>query len=255
MNRSLLRIAVIALAVVLLFIVMVGAGFLAAPVTLFIGWWASLVRFLKAWHFNSNAVWLFLFAMVALVAGTHVFLRWLYASLKNKPESNFPSRWPWKWTLCGCAMLFCALLAICCVVLTTHQVYWMSKSSDPFFADPFREKSSTLLAAMTLQKDAEELNWDSGKTPASFWQAVSTGIGKPAWETVQPVWIEKDSHTLRAVILIPRRPMFHAKSRLAIIQPGSELAMRNLNELPRVLSSFGISDITEGSNRPTALLP
>jgi hypothetical protein len=255
MKQSLLRIAIIVLAVVLFFILMVGPGFLAAPITLFIGWWASLVRFSKAWHFNSNAVWLFLFAMVALVAGTHVFLRWLYASLRNKQENALPSRWPLKWTICGCTMLFCALLAVCSVVLTTHQIYWISKSSDALFADPFRERINILYEAKTLQKDAEELNWDSAKTRASFWQRGSSSIGRPALETIQPVWIEKDGHTLRAIILIPRRPMFHATTRLAIIQSGSDLAMRNLNELPQVLSSFGIGNITEGSNRPTVLLP
>ena len=255
MKQSLLRIAIIALAVVLFFVVMVGPGLLAAPITLIIGWWASLVRLSKAWHFNANAVWLFLFALVALVASTHVFLRWLYASLRSKPENALPSRWLWKWTLCGCTMLFCALLAICSVVLTTHQIYWISKSSDPLFNDPFREKFSILFAAKTLQKDAEELHWDSAKTRASFWQAVSTGIGWPALEAIQPVWIEKDGHTLRAVILIPRRPMFRATTRLAIIQPGSDLAMHNLNELPQVLASFGIGNNTEGSNRPATLLP
>jgi hypothetical protein len=255
MKRSLLRIAVIALAVVLFFILMVEPGLLAAPITLFIGWWASLIRFWKAWHSNAYAVWLFIFALVALVGGAHFFMRWLYASLRNKPENALPSQWPWKWTLCGCAMLFCALLAIFSVVLTTHQIYWISKSTDPLLADPFRERISILYAAKTLQKDAEELHWDSAKTRASFWQGKRASIGQPALEVIQPVWIEKDDHTLCAVILIPRRPMFRATTKLVVIQPGSDLAMRNLNELPQVLASFGIGNITEGSNRPTTLLP
>ncbi len=255
MKRSSLRVAAIILAVVLFFFLMVAPGLLVAPITLFFGWWASLGRLWKAWHSNSNAVWLFLSALVVLLAGSQFFLRWLYAGLKSKPENNWPSQWPWKWTLCSFAMLICALLAVCCVVLTTHQMYWISKSPDPLFADPFREKWSILYAAKTLQNDAEERHWDSAKTRASFWQAGSTRIGRPVWEAIQPVWIEKDDHTLRAIILIPRRPMFHPTTRLVVIQPGADLATHNLNELPQVLASFGIGNRTDSSNRPPALLP
>ena len=254
MKRTFLRIGVMAVAVLLVFVVLVGPGILAIPITLLIGWWSSLVRLLKIWHPAPHAVLLFTLTVILIVAGTNAFMRWLYACLRSGVGSTKAPAWRWKWTMCGYAMLFCALLAICSVVLTTHQLYWMSKSSDPLFTDPFREKLVTLNAAMMLQKDAEDVQWDSAKTRAAFWQQDFTRAGQPASEAIQPVWIEKDG-VMRGVILVPRHPLQSVTARLTVIQPGTNLVTRNLSELPQVLASFGIGNTSEGSNRPTASLP
>lgn len=58
-------------------------------------------------------------------------------------------------------------------------------------------------------------------------------------ETIHPVWIEKDSETLRAIVLIPRRPLIRAEARVVVLQPGTNYAV-GVDELPRVLASFGI---------------
>jgi hypothetical protein len=258
MKRSFLRIGVMA-AILLVFVALVEPSILGVIITLLItlltGWWSSLGRLLGNWHPAFHAVLLFTLTVVAILAGTNAFLRWLYACLRNGVGTKYPV-WRWKWTLCGYAMLFCAFMAICSIVLTTHQLYWMSKSSDPLFADPYRKSSAALIAAETLKEYAEDVQWDSTKTRAAFWQQQDvTRPGEPVSEAIQPVWIEKDGVTLRAVVLVPRHPLFSARHGLMVIQPGTNLVERNLSELPQVLASFGIGNTGGISNRPTALLP
>lgn len=81
MRRSLLRIAVLLLGVLLFFTLLIGPGLLAPPITLLIGWWPSAARLYKAWHPSPAALTLFTLAVIALVAGGHIFLRWLYLRL------------------------------------------------------------------------------------------------------------------------------------------------------------------------------
>jgi hypothetical protein len=256
MKRVLLRLAV------LLILLLIGVGFvpaisapLVAAVTLLLGWWPSMVRLIGAWHPSRNGIALFVFAVILLVAGSHSFLRWLYASLRNQSDSRWPAYWRWKWTVCGFAMLACGLLAICCLVLTTHQIYWISKSSDPLFADPFRKG---LTVAMELQTKADELRWNSLKTHEAFLRndlyGGSARSEDIAAETIQPVWIEKDSQTLRAIVLIPRRPLFRTTAWVAVVQPGTNYFVK-LDELPQVLASFGIGSTAQVFSQGTASRP
>ncbi len=255
MSRALGRIAIAALVVLLAFIVLIGPGLLAAPIALFIGWVFSVARLLRSWHPSARSVLLFALATILLVAGTHGFMRWLYSFPKRKEDSRLPSDWPWKWTLCGYGMTFCTLVAVGSLVLTTHQLYWLSKASDPLFTDPIRERLPSLVAARTLQNLAEEARWDIVKTRAAFWQQASAAGGQPAMETLQAVWIEQDGGRLRAVVLIPRRPLHRTRARVMVVQPGTNLVTRNLDELPQVLASFGIGNIARASKTPVPLLP
>ncbi len=132
-------------------------------------------------------------------------------------------------------------------MLTTHQVYWISKSSDPLFTDRFRERILILHEAVTLQQAAEEAQWDGGQIRKAFWKGNSTVRGLPAFETIQPVWIEQDKYRLRAIILIPLRPMHKALAKLTILQPGTKPTPRPLDELPQVLTSFGVGHVEVNS--------
>jgi len=252
-----LRLAVLLLALALVFILLVEPGILAAPITLLIGWWPSLARLARAWHPSPAGIALFIFAVVVLVAGSHSSLRWLYASLRNRVDTRWPAKWRLKWTVCGHAILACTLVAICCVVLTTHQIYWISKSSDPLLADRVEQRFGVQDAATTLQTEAELSQWDSAKIRESFLQKE---IGwswsrQPATEAIQPVWIEKDDHSLRAIILIPRRPLQREEARVAVLKPGTNLAFYKLDELPQVLVSCGIGSTGQGPSRAAPLLP
>jgi hypothetical protein len=255
MKRIVLKLAGLPVVVLLFFILMIAPGLLAAPITLLIGWWPSMARWIKAWHPGSIGVALFVLAVVLMVAGTHWFLRWVYASARNPEAGRVPTAWRWRWTLCGFGVLTCSLLALCAMVLTVHQIHWFSTSSAPWFSDPFRERVRMLGVAVNLQKQADELQWDSLKTRECFRQKSSTIPGQPAAEAIQPVWIEKDGHSLRGIILIPRRPLHRATARLVVLRPGTNYTTHRLEELPTVLASLGIDKPGPGPGGPVSLLP
>jgi len=254
MRRSLIRIAELVLGGMLVLTMLMGPGILAAPATLLFGWWPSSIRLIEAWHPHPNPVVLFALAVIVLVAGSHAFLSWLYLRSRGSHENAFPAKWPWKWTLCSFGVLFCALLAICSLVLTTHQLYWISRSSDPLFTDPFRQRIGMLKTAMTLQNAAQAAQWNRLKTREAFWKENSISASQPPAEVFQPVWIGDDEHRLSAIILIPRRPMHRARAKVTVLQPGTNLVTRSLDELPQVLGSFGIgSEIQTTKGKPTLL--
>ena len=224
----------------------------AVVFTLLTGWWLSAGRLLNGWHTALASVFLFALTVIVVVAGTHAFLRWLHGSFYSARGKSPPAAWRWIWTLCGFAMVVCALLGICCVVLTTHQLYWMAKSPDPVFTNPLRDRARGFRAAVTLQHEAEAVQWDGAKTQAAFWQRLVTGPGQPAAETFQPVWIEPDGRTLRGVILIPRHPLHVVAASVFVIQPGTNILDRPLSELPQLLASFDIGGSAETATPPAS---
>jgi hypothetical protein len=215
--------------------------------------------------------------LLVVVAGVHLFLRWVCGGLRpgsrrfaarvgpgtgTVPEpaaedgcATFLSRWRWKWTLCGFGIFICTLVSISCVVLTTHQIYWISKSSDPLLADPFREKVVAMVAGHAFLNKAEEMGWESSKVRNAFCRMESPTAGQLAFERFQPIWIPEDEHRLRAVVLLPRKPLYRARAALVIVQPGANIVTRKLDDLTQVLSSFGIERPRGESAGVTGLLP
>jgi hypothetical protein len=255
MKRIVIRLAALALVVCVILILMVAPGFLAAPITVLVGWWPAIARLYTAWRPNRSALLLFLSAVLALIAGVHWFSMWVYGFVWNPKNDRGRHKWAWKWTLCGFGMLFFTLLAIGSLILTTHQLYWLSKSSDPLFTDPYLGKAGMLNVAMNLQVRAEEAQWNAQKTREAFWRGKAAFTGRPALESIQPVWVEKDRDQLCAIILIPRRPLRRAMAGIVVIQPGTNFVTRSLDELPQVLGSFGIGNVAGGSYGKPPLLP
>jgi hypothetical protein len=239
---------------------MTAPDILLVPSALLLGWLPSSVRLLKAWQANPGSAALFLLALVGLIAGTHAFFRWLIGNLKNQPEKSegLPSSWRWKWTLCGYAVFFCAFLAIVSLILTVHQTYWISKSVDPWFVESVRSRIGIYSVAASLNREADRLKWEISKTRESFLRLRTGGPAnqdQPAWEQVRPLWVQKDESTLRAIVLIPTRPLLRAKAKFAVIQPGTNVISKELNELPQTLAAFGLARPAENTEKRPALLP
>lgn len=243
-------IGLLAMMFLLLLLPEIGVPLLILMITLVIGWYFSLVRVFEGWHSSETSVFLFGLALLVLVARSHFCLRWLYASLQTR-QRDLLVKWRWKWTLCGYAMLSCGLMAIGSLMLTTHQLYWLSKSSDPMFADPVRERLHALHDISGFQKSAEDVQWNEGKTRASFLGSDDINSNKLLYDVFEPVWVEKDTQTLAAVILIPRHPLNRSAVRVAIVQPGTNTT-RPLSELHQVLASFGIDNTNAGPGTVTS---
>ncbi len=245
--------------VVLLFALLIAPEFLVGLVVLVFllaaGWWPAAARILRAWQPAPAAAAAFAVAVVVLIAGGHGFAGWLYRRVRTAQGNTLPPHWPWKWTLCGFGMFFCAVAAICSLVLTTHQIYWICRSPDPFLGSSMHEHVRMLQTAFTLEQTAQEAHWDSLKTREAFRTQNSPATGLDGLDVVQPIWIEGDKGELRAIVLVPRRPMYHRAARLAILQPGTNFATRRLDELRQVLESFGIAKAADPSKAKPALLP
>jgi hypothetical protein len=256
MSRALLIIVGFVGGIFFLLLFLVAPGLvLEPPITLLIGWWPSGVRMLQACHPHpTGAVW-FLLAVIVLVAGTRAFLQWLTVKWRGKSDGAVASGWRWKWTVCGFGIVFCSLVAISSLVLTTHQLYWLSKSSDGLFGDPWIRFPGLHAAARELNNTADDLEWDNSKTRQAFEKAGRVNFGQPVWEETQAVWIEQDEHHLRAVVLIPRHPVHRRWARIAVVQPGTNCAWYELDKLPEVLAAFGIGDAAQIPTEKTALLP
>jgi hypothetical protein len=247
MKRTIKIVILVVMALVLWFVV--GPVLLAVPITLLYGWLPALFRLLRAWRFGPSAALLYGLTAAIVLFGTHYFLRWLYAG-SGESQKTQALRWPWKWTVCGFGILFCTLLAVSSGILTTHQLYWISKSADPLVADEITAGSRCFTVASGLQARAEDAQWDGARVRASFEAFHLSSIlgsdkGGPALEKVQPIWVGQADSRLRAIVLIPRRPLVRRRARIAVIEPGRTLTFKGLDELPQVLDSFGIGHAGE----------
>ena len=238
MSRVVLRLGVVLIACPLVFILLIAPGLLGLPIALLLGWWPSLKRLSEALHPSPGSLLLFAFGLGAMVAGTDSFLKWLAGNVRAVGQEKLRGQWRFKWTLCAFGMMLCALVALCSVVLTTHQLYWFSQSNDPMFSDSMRERLVVRQAARMLEVEADAARWNSFETREAFRQEDFKGTRPPVSEGVQPVWIENTNDTLRAIILVPRHPRNRAFARIAILEPGSNPVTRNWGDLTQVLASF-----------------
>lgn len=241
-----MKVTVMVLLVLLFSTMCIGPGLFFAPIALIFGWVPAAGRLFKGWHFSAGMIpWLLM--VLLLIGGTQAFLRWVYYRMHgDSPEATRPP-WPWRWTLCAYAMLCCVLLAISSMILTTHQIYWICKSSDPLFSSPYRERAAIFSVASTLQSEAETNQWDASAVRAAFWQGNATRHGWAAGDELQPVWIEQEDRSLRAIILVPRRPLYRKKATLVVLQPGQRWQTHALTELPQLLLSFAGSNAVEAA--------
>src|SRR5581483_1576209 len=127
------------------------------------------------------------------VAGLHVFLRWLFASMRPASENGLSCQWPLKRTLCGMGILFCALLSAVAILLTTHQVYWFSRSSEAWFDDPVRLIIRTRMMASRIKKLCGNVDWNRTRVESAFWEGNCEGLEPSPWDSVQPVWNDDSS--------------------------------------------------------------
>jgi hypothetical protein len=225
----------------MLFLLLVGEILpLLIPFTLITGWAFSLIRLIKALNASIALTASFGMGLIILISGTHLFIRWLVRCLNNKTESASQFRWSWKQTLCVFGMAVCAFSATGAAMLTTHQIYWLSHSSEPWYVSS-RQAFEVIRAGQALKKEADVVDWDAASTRAAFWRMQSRN-GQPICESIQPIWIPKDGKVLRAVLLVPRKKVLGDRSRFLCIQPGSnDYRGQKMEKLPVVLGSFGVT--------------
>src|SRR5436309_2896101 len=68
-----------------------------------------------------------------LIAGSHLFLRWLYREMKGANDASNRDTWKWRWTLSGFSIVVLMFAAGIAVTGVAHQVTWMSRSGEPLY--------------------------------------------------------------------------------------------------------------------------
>lgn len=260
MKRRWLRNTLLGLGLFLVAMVIV-PSVVIIPFVLLTGWVPSAARLIAGWQPPPGTVVGFLLAAAALVAGTHAFVRWLYRHGQTPPGAQDDSPpaegrpWKWRWTLCGFGLGFCSLVAIIAFVLTAHQTYWMSKSSDPWFVNRWRIQVPQAEVERALLEATETNRWNLAQTRAVFEAASSRSSAEPVLEAVRPIWIEADDQTLKAIVLIPRRPALQSRGWITVIRRKGAVTHDKLDRLPIVMAEFGISNATQNLDRRSSLLP
>ena len=243
MSRQPLKILLVPLVIFGLLLFLFDPSIIILPITLCFGWLPASVRYWAPLHPNTRVLISLCLALAGLVVGAHLFLRWLYVSIRSSGGgSRLTVNWRWKWTLCVFGITGCSLLAIGCLILTTHQIYWISKSPDSILTDPYRQIRRMRMAALELKALAETNHWEVSETADAFYHQNGFRFPEPVAEEIRPVWVvaETNANTLRAVILLPQRPLIRSTAGILVIERGKDDMLRPFDELSQVLSAFGI---------------
>jgi hypothetical protein len=253
MRRPLRISLLVGLAPIVLILLTLAPGLLTVPFTLCFGWISATRRYWAAWHPSLASIIWFAIALATLITGTHSFLHWVYGSFRGQQAGSLPLKWPWRWTFCACGAIACSLLAIICIVLTTHQVYWISESSDPLLVELTYDRFAMRGVSHDLKEAADSEHWDSEKVRTGFYEQKEQVFGSTAVESFEPVWVSDDGQSLRAIILFPRRPLHRSTARIVVLEPGKDNVAHPVTDLNEILKSFGVETNAPGSIRPTLL--
>jgi hypothetical protein len=239
MRRGLKRVMVLLLLVVVA-VLLIDPFLLVLPITLLSGWALSLTRLVKSWRPHPGSLLLLAATLAILIAGSHRFARWLHGSVRVKAnaEAAIPHGWRWKWTLIGFGILFLTLLTIGSAILTTHQLFWLSRSTEPWFVVLKGDQLFLMRIADKIQFEAGKHEWDREKVQEAYLRLKLWD--KSAWEEIEPVWVERSSNRLSVIVLVPRRQSLGQARRFALIRPGDRRQMLPLETLPSVLRSLGV---------------
>jgi hypothetical protein len=204
-------------------------------VAVLFGWIPSGLRLAQACRPTFGASFVLALALAAFIGGTHFFISWMLRNWRDQQNLPRLAEWRWKWTLCGFGIIVCSVLAISALILTTHQIYWLAKSSDPLFVDPRHERFAVTRLAMTIKSEADASNWN----PSSIRKLIlsNDGFVLPA-EVVDPVIMDKGGKSIKAIVLVCRHPLLQSGAKLAVVRPDTTNSILPVDELSNVLASF-----------------
>jgi hypothetical protein len=177
-------------AVVGLFCVCAGAGFVAQiPFTLAFGWVSYLGRVVPKLNPDPASVATAVACLLGVVFGGHAFLKWLYAATDPRREPiSEPRRWPWKWTLMLTGLVVLMFASGIAVTGMAHQTGWLLRSPEPLTKNS-RALSVSRIHLGQMAVGAQSFADKNGRLPQSRFDAQ----GRPlhSWQTELLPYIEQ----------------------------------------------------------------
>jgi hypothetical protein len=143
----------------LLSLIFVYAGF---------GWLVFLLRVVPAIQWNPMAIATAAVCMAFLLVGMHRFFVWLSRSWQGGKADTVP--WRKSWTISLVMLLMLAFIAGTAVVGATHQIAWLSMSTEPWVKKE-RRFSDSLAGHFALEIDG--LRSANKPLPAEVFQRMS----------------------------------------------------------------------------------
>jgi len=118
-------------------------GFLA------FGWIGFLWRVLPQVHVRWELVISSVVCAVALVFGSHLFLRWLYREMTGGSATRDAQRWHWRWTLSDAGLVFLMFSAGIGAVGVVHQTAWIATSPLPLLHDRYQREAPNRIRCLS----------------------------------------------------------------------------------------------------------
>ncbi len=123
-------------------------GYLETVFLLVIGWARYLDRVWPKIYVRWDLVVSTIVYAIALIVGSHFFLRWLYREAGGDRHRRV---WRWRWTLSGFAIIALMFVAGTAAVGIVHQTTWMLKSDRPMYQRRY-SKTDAMKCANNLRQ-------------------------------------------------------------------------------------------------------
>ncbi len=165
-----------------LFLACAGLQFVVElPLTVAFGWPWYLKRVVPQlkpdpWSIVSAVV-----CLVALVLGSHAFLKWLYAA-----SSTEPRRWPWKRTFQLVGLVVLMFVSGIAVTGMIHQTGWLIRSREPLVEGGVRVAATRAMSANNLKQIVIAAhNYADATNPSELPRSLFDAQGRPmhSWQT------------------------------------------------------------------------
>jgi len=121
------------------------------------GWigflWRVVPQVQMRWDNAASAA----LCVMALVIGSHLFLRWLYNQTSGDGTSPDARRWPWRWTLSGAGLVLLMFSAGIGAIGVVHQTAWLATSPVPLIDEQGRETVNRIRCASNLRQIGQAL--------------------------------------------------------------------------------------------------
>jgi hypothetical protein len=133
-------------------VALLGLGIIPGGDVLFylvVGWTQFLNRVVPKIQVRWDIVGSVVVFALALVIGSHLFLRWLWRESRPDPSGtdvrSAPSsrHWRLRWTLSGFVLLVLMFVAGTAAIGITHQVVWLARSPEPLFVEGTDRRSQS----------------------------------------------------------------------------------------------------------------